>query len=145
MLDPATNKLPNVYSAVPLDGGWEAGPLQYYKKKFPDGRRAPSGTFVADSPRPARLGGREVRRREGRATSSIYDPSVTVTQTDFTQNVIAMKNAGVKILFIDQMPPNYASAMLKNLAQQNFHPQVILGAATYSQPAGLRTRAAPPT
>ena len=35
VLDTTTNKLPNVYSAVPLNGGWEEGPLQYFKKKFP--------------------------------------------------------------------------------------------------------------
>ena len=43
-----------------------------------------------------------------------------------------MKNAGVKVLFIDQMPEAYASALLKDLVQQNFHPKVVLGAATYS-------------
>ena len=65
----------------------------------------------------------------------IYDPTYAVTQTDFTQNVIAMKNAGVKILFVDQMPEDYASALLKDLVQQNFHPLVVLGAATYSNDA----------
>ena len=34
VLDPATNALPNVYSAVPLEGGWEEGALQYFWKKF---------------------------------------------------------------------------------------------------------------
>ena len=63
----------------------------------------------------------------------VYDPSIPVTQTDFTQNVVAMKNAGVKILFIDQLPQNYASALLKNLEQQNFHPQVILGGGQLQQ------------
>ena len=43
-----------------------------------------------------------------------------------------MRNAGVKVLFIDQMAEVYASALLKNLVQQNFHPLVVLGAATYS-------------
>ena len=37
VLDPATSALPNVYSAVPLGGGWEEGPLQYFKGKFPHG------------------------------------------------------------------------------------------------------------
>ena len=55
-----------------------------------------------------------------------------MTQTDFTQNVIAMKNAGVKLLFLYQLPEDYASALLKNLQQQNFHPQVVLGSANYS-------------
>ena len=61
-----------------------------------------------------------------------------VTQTDFTQNVIAMKNAGVKILFLcPAARQNYASAMLKNLQQQNFHPQVILGRGQLQQRPGL--------
>ena len=62
----------------------------------------------------------------------LYVGQVAVTQTDFTQNVIAMKNAGVKILFLDQLPENYAAPLIKALVQQNFHPTTILGAATYS-------------
>ncbi len=49
VLDHATTNLPNVYSAVPLNDGWEEGPIQYFKKKFPaDVRRV--GALVADSP-----------------------------------------------------------------------------------------------
>ncbi len=62
----------------------------------------------------------------------VYQQTFAITQTDFTQNVIAMRNAGVKMLFIEQMPANYASGVLKALQQQNFHPTVILGASTYS-------------
>ncbi len=62
----------------------------------------------------------------------IYEQTYGETQFDFTPNVIAMKNAGVKVLFVDQMAEVYASALLKNLVQQNFHPIVVLGAATYS-------------
>ncbi len=69
------------------------------------------------------------------ATTSSTTQSYGDTQFDFTQNVIAMKNAGVKVLFIDQMAEVYASALLKDLVQQNFHPMVVLGAATYSHAA----------
>jgi ABC-type branched-subunit amino acid transport system substrate-binding protein len=62
----------------------------------------------------------------------VYSTTFPITQTDFTQNVIAMRNQGVKMLFIEQMPVNYASAVIKALNQQNFHPQVVLGASTYS-------------
>jgi ABC-type branched-subunit amino acid transport system substrate-binding protein len=131
VLDSATNKLPNVYSAVPLNGGWETGPLQYFKTKFPkdvDG----VGTIVSNvgSAQEDWVGEKYVMQKLG--YKIVYDPSIPVTQTDFTANVVAMKNAGVKILFIDQLPQNYASALLKNLVQQNFHPQVILGSASYS-------------
>jgi ABC-type branched-subunit amino acid transport system substrate-binding protein len=131
VLDQATNKLPNVFSAVPLNGGWEEGSLQYFKKKFPGDADA-VGTVVSDQASAQTDWAGEKYALEKVGYRVIYDPSVPVTQTDYTPNVIAMKNAGVKILFLDQLPQNYASAMLKNLAQQDFHPQVILGAANYS-------------
>ena len=131
VLDATTNKLPNVYSAVPLNGGWEEGPLQYYKKKFPNDINA-VGTVVSDQASAMKDWAGQKYALEQVGFKVIYDPTVPVTQTDYTQNVIAMKNAGVKILFLSQLPQNYASAMLKNLQQQNFHPQVILGSASYS-------------
>ncbi len=35
VLDPTTNKLSNVYSPVPLQGGWQEGSLQYFKSVNP--------------------------------------------------------------------------------------------------------------
>jgi branched-chain amino acid transport system substrate-binding protein len=131
VLDQATNKLPNVFSAVPLNGGWEQGPLQYLKAKFPqDVARA--GAMVANLPSAEVdwTGEKSVMQKVG--FKVIYDQTYGVTQTDFTQNVIEMKNAGVKILFIDQAAESYASALLKALVQQDFHPVVVLGAATYT-------------
>ena len=63
----------------------------------------------------------------------VYDPQFDITQTDFTQNVVAMRQAGVKILFLEQMPANYAAAVVKALDQQNFHPQLVFGVSTYSE------------
>jgi len=63
----------------------------------------------------------------------VYDQQFDITQTDFTQNVVAMKQDGVKILFLEQMPENYAAAVIKALTQQNFHPVVVFGASTYSE------------
>jgi branched-chain amino acid transport system substrate-binding protein len=131
VLDSATGKLPNVFSAVPLDGGWATGPLMYFKKKFPQDADA-VGTVISTvgSAETDWVGEKYALEKEG--FKVVYSPTIPVTQTDFTQNVIAMRNAGVKILFIDQLPQNYASALLKNLVQQNFHPQVVLGGASYS-------------
>jgi ABC-type branched-subunit amino acid transport system substrate-binding protein len=131
VLDSATNQLPNVFSPVPLNGGWEEGALQYYKQKFPKDIDA-VGTVVSDQASAMKDWTGQKYAMEQVGYKVVYDPSVPVTQTDYTQNVIQMKNAGVKILFLSQLPQNYASAMLKNLQQQNFHPQVILGSANYS-------------
>jgi branched-chain amino acid transport system substrate-binding protein len=46
---------------------------------------------------------------------------------------VSMRQAGVKILFLEQMPANYAAAVVKALNTQNFHPQIVFGASTYSE------------
>ena len=131
VLDTTTNSLPNVYSAVPLLGGWEEGPLQYFKQKFPSDVGA-VGTMVADLPSAQTDWNGEKYVMDKVGYKVIYAANYGVANTDFTSNVIAMKNAGVKILFVDSMAESYASALLKNLVQQNFHPIVVLGAATYT-------------
>jgi ABC-type branched-subunit amino acid transport system substrate-binding protein len=130
-LDPTTNKLPNVVSPVPLGSGWELGPLEYFKQKFPTGVTA-VGSLVADEPSAEAQWTGEKAAMEHVGYKVVYDNTFPITQSDFTPNIIAMRNAGVKMLFIEQMPANYASAVIKALNQQNFHPTVVLGASTYS-------------
>jgi ABC-type branched-subunit amino acid transport system substrate-binding protein len=132
VLSAATNTLPNVFSAVPLEGGWEEGAIQYFKQTFGTADVQKVGTVIADLPSTLADWAGEKYAMQKAGYNIIYDAEYADTQTDFTQNVIAMKNAGVKVLFIDQMPEAYASALLKDLVQQDFHPKVVLGAATYS-------------
>ena len=49
VLDDATNKLPNVYSPIPLADGWASGPMNYYYNKFKSDANY-AGAFLADSP-----------------------------------------------------------------------------------------------
>ena len=64
--------------------------------------------------------------------SVLLDPALPPTTTDFTEQIVAMKNAGVRILFLEQEPQNYASAIFRDMTQQNFHPVVVLGAPSYN-------------
>ena len=131
VLDDATNKLPNVYSPIPLADGWASGPMNYYYNKFKSDANY-AGAFLADSPSASQTWEGEKYVAEKAGFKFVSEQTYATTQTDFNQQVIAMKNAGVKIIFMDQMPSNYASSVFKALSQQNFHPQVLLGAATYS-------------
>ena len=131
VLDPATNKLPNTFSPVPLNDGWEEGAMQYFKKKFPD-TVDHAGALVADLPSAEATWAGEKYVLQKVGFNLTYEPTYGITTTDFTPYVVSMKNAGVKILFVDQMAESYASGLLRALAQQNFHPVVVLGAATYT-------------
>jgi branched-chain amino acid transport system substrate-binding protein len=130
-LDQATSALPNVFSPVPVSDGWELGPLNYYKQKFPAEVRA-VGALVANQPSAETQWKGEKGAMKHVGYKVVYDQTFPISQTTFSQNVIAMKNKHVKILFIEQMPEIYASAVISALNDQNFHPQVVFGASTYS-------------
>ncbi len=130
-VSPTAADLPNVFSPQPLPGGWEEGPLQYFKKKFPNDIDA-TGTIISDQPAGLQQWAGEEYTLKQVGYKVIYVYQTPETQTDFTASVIAMRNAGVKLLFLDQLPEVYTSAVFKDLAQQSYHPQVILGAGSYS-------------
>ncbi len=131
-LDDATANLPNTFSPDPAAHGWPLGPLAYFQSKFP-AAVTKAGALVADQPSAISKWNDEKATMEHLGYKVVYDNQFDITQVDFTQNVVAMRNAGVKILFIEQMPQNYAAAVIKDLDRQNFHPIVVLGASTYSE------------
>ena len=131
-LDQHTGDLPNTFSPDPAAIGWQLGPLQYFKTKFPGDLKG-AGALIADQPSAISKWAGEKAAMQSIGYKVVYAPQFDITQTDFTQNVVAMRQAGVKILFLEQMPENYAAAVVKALNQQNFHPQIVFGASTYSE------------
>jgi len=131
-LDQTASDLPNSFSPDPAAVGWPTGPLLYFKQKFPaDVQHA--GALVADQPSAITKWGGEKAAMQSLGYKVLYDQQFGITQTDFTQNVVAMRKDGVKILFLEQMPENYAAAVVKALNQQDFHPQLVFGSSTYSE------------
>jgi len=130
-LDPATQKLPNNFSPAPASNGWPTGPLLYFKQKFPT-EIAHTATIIANLPSTELAWGNEKSAMQHLGYTVLYDPALPATTTDFTEQVVAMKNAGVQILFLEQEPQNYASAIFRDLSQQNFHPVVVVGAPSYN-------------
>ena len=131
-IDAATEKLPNNFSPAPASNGWPTGPLLYFKQKYPT-KIAHTATIIADLPSTELAWGSEKKAMQHLGYTVLYDPALSPATTDFTPQVVAMKNTGVQILFLEQEPQNYASAIFRDLSQQNFHPVVVLGAPAYSR------------
>ncbi len=131
-LSPAANNLPNTFSPSPAVGGWQLGPLAYFKSKFPSAITH-AGALIADQPSAEDKWVAEKAAMGSIGYKVVYDPTFDITQTNFDQNAVVMKNAGVKILFLEQMPENYAASVVRALNQQNFHPVLVLGGSTYSE------------
>jgi ABC-type branched-subunit amino acid transport system substrate-binding protein len=130
-LDQTAADLPNSFSPDPGAIGWPTGALMYFKSKYPS-YVTHAATLVADQPSAIVKWSGEQSAMQSLGYDVVYDQQFDITQTDFTQNVVAMKQDGVKILFLEQMPENYAAAVIKALTQQDFHPVVVFGASTYS-------------
>jgi ABC-type branched-subunit amino acid transport system substrate-binding protein len=130
-LDPATQKLPNNFSPAPASNGWPTGPLLYFKKTYPT-KITHTATIIANLPTTELAWANEKTAMQHLGYTVLLDPALPATTTDFTEQVVAMKNAGVQILFLEQEPQNYASAIFRDLTQQNFHPVVVLGAPSYN-------------
>ena len=126
-----TSSLVNTYSPDPIGDGWPTGPMLYFKSRFPD-EIAHTGTLTSALPSALATWAIERSTMEHLGYRIVYQPSVPVTQTDFTQNVVAMKSAGVKLLYMDQLPQNYTAGVIKALNQQNFHPTLVIGVSAYS-------------
>ena len=131
-LDVATASLPNSFSPAPTPNGWILGPLVYFQKKFPADVKD-TGALVADEPSASVKWTAEKAAMEHLGYKVVYDPTFDISTTNFTQYVVNMKNAGVKILFLEQMPQNYAASVIQALNQQDFHPVVVFGGSTYSE------------
>jgi ABC-type branched-subunit amino acid transport system substrate-binding protein len=131
-LDAATAALPNSFSPSPAAGGWQLGPLVYFQKEFPSDVLH-AGALVADQPSAETKWAGERAAMNHLGYKVVYDQMFDISQASFDQNVIAMKNDGVKILFLEQMPQNYAASVVKALNDQNFHPVLVLGGSTYSE------------
>jgi ABC-type branched-subunit amino acid transport system substrate-binding protein len=130
-LDPGTQKLPNNFSPAPASDGWPTGPLLYFKQTYPT-KIAHTATIIANLPSTELAWANEKTAMQHLGYDVLLDPALPATTTDFTEQVVAMKNAGVQILFLEQEPQNYASAIFRDLTQQNFHPVVVLGSPSYN-------------
>jgi len=131
-LSPSASDLPNTFSVSPVRVGWQLGGLAYFKKLYPSAI-AKTGAITSSLPSAQTTWAAEKKAMASLGYKVIQQPTYTVTQTDFTQQVIDMKNAGVRILFLEQLPQNYAGSVIKDLNQQDFHPVVVLGTGGYSE------------
>jgi branched-chain amino acid transport system substrate-binding protein len=132
-VSPANNRLPNLVSPVPLQGGWQEGSLLWFKQKNPTGVLK-TGVMVADEPAAvdAWEGQEATMKHLGYKIAYENTFSESATYDTFVADVVAMEHAGVKMLFIEQNPPLYAAPLIKALNAEHFKPMVVLGASTYS-------------
>ena len=133
----------NVFSPLPsTSNDYPIGFMHYLSQKYPQAVKhvgvlwanATSATQAAEAAFENAL------KSQGFVIA--YDRGFTPFESTFLSDVLKMKAAGVQMFFSTQMPDNYAATLAKEMAQQDFKPVVVQGAAYSNQLVSLAGNAA---
>ena len=125
-LDPGTNALPNEFSAQPLSLGESLGPVEYYKQHFPKDKTL--GAIVSDVASAESQWKGELAGFESKGYKFGYVDYINPLQSDFTTDVINMKEKGVTAVDLTGVDWQDAAIFVQNAATQNWHPGLIFSA-----------------
>lgn len=122
-LDPGTNNLPNVFSAQPLAQGWNLGLLDYFKTHYP--KDTTVGTLVSNT-------ATAIAQWKGQQAALVhagykigYVRDISPLESNFTTDVINMRNAGVNAVVLSAMDWQVAAILVQDMAQQGWRPPLI--------------------
>jgi ABC-type branched-subunit amino acid transport system substrate-binding protein len=129
-LDPSMFSDPLVYSAIPNPGFYyPLAIFKYLKSQYPQAVRKVGIIWenATATTRGAEASFENAMKSVG--FQIVYDHGVGPFDTNFLTDIIAMKNAGVKMVYNLELPDNYAAKLAQQMQQQNFQPIHLEGAA----------------
>jgi ABC-type branched-subunit amino acid transport system substrate-binding protein len=129
---PLTNDFrvtPNVFTPRPSPAGFYTGPFLYLHQKFPDAVNAAS--LYSATPAGEINWKYQSAALAAAGIKSVYARGVQPTETDFTADIIRMKQANVQFILEDDVDVRTIARMLNAAQQQNYHPMVFDAAVGY--------------
>jgi ABC-type branched-subunit amino acid transport system substrate-binding protein len=122
-LDSGTNALPNDFSAQPLSGQETLGPVSYYKKHYPKDMTV--GAIISDVASAETQMAQQFAGLKSEGYKIAYVDDVNPLASDFTTDVINMKNKGVNAVDLTGIDWQDAAIFVENANTQNWHPGLI--------------------
>jgi ABC-type branched-subunit amino acid transport system substrate-binding protein len=116
--------LPNNFSPQPLGNSWRTGPLIYYKQKYPQAVTH-VGTLVGNIPTSIASWNNEKAAMQSLGYKISYERDVSPIETDFTPDILRMRNAGVQMVSLSQLDIRSIARILNTMQQQGFKPQLV--------------------
>jgi ABC-type branched-subunit amino acid transport system substrate-binding protein len=111
--------IPNNFSVQPGHKGWRTGPLNYFKTKYPNSFTK-VGTIWGDVPASKSSYEGWLAAAQSVGYNVIYNRGVQPTETDFTADVVRMRQNGVKMIYLTATDYKNTARLAKAMAQQNF-------------------------
>jgi len=123
-LNSARRGLPNNFSVEPAPPrGAPTGGFNYFKKKFPGAIKA-VGTIYTELAK----GSHEDYKKAAESVGYdyAYERAIQATETDFTADIVSMRQRGVKFVFLVAVDEKTTARIAKAMAQQSFKPEVFM-------------------
>jgi ABC-type branched-subunit amino acid transport system substrate-binding protein len=128
---PQANALPNNFSVTPIGTKVSNGPFNWITRKFGRDKVAHVGFLWANLPAVNNVAALSMHSAATVGWKFIVHQSVSPTSTDFTAQIIQMRQRGVT-LFYTLFDAQELAEFLRNANQQNFHP-LIFAPLAYDQ------------
>jgi ABC-type branched-subunit amino acid transport system substrate-binding protein len=117
--------LPNNFSIEPAkNGGAPLAPFNYFGKKFPQEIKA-VGTIFSDIPSSKQSAEAYKAAAQSVGWNFVYERGVQATETDFTADVVRMRQSGVKLVYAGALDDKTLARLLKGMSQQGFKVPVV--------------------
>jgi ABC-type branched-subunit amino acid transport system substrate-binding protein len=126
-LTPDAFALANTYSIEPRPPGFRTGPFQYYAQQFPDAVKKVGSVYQASS---QGAWDQEKAAMESVGYSIAYERGAQTSETDFTADILRMKDAGVQFIWLSDLPVPSQAQFLSAMQQQGYKPKVVMTAGT---------------
>jgi branched-chain amino acid transport system substrate-binding protein len=128
-LSPQIEALPNYYSISPSKPGTLTGPFIYMARTKPD---AVTHAAVLNGTTPGAVSYQSYANAAMKSAGFklIYQRAIDPSVTDFTADIVRMRNAGVRYLFLNMFGQQIAD-LLDQMALQGWHPQVVQSVSSY--------------
>ena len=117
--------VPTNFSIQPGVKGGTLGPFNYFKQHNPD-VITKVGSIESDIPSAKKL--HDGYKRAGMSVGYkwLYDRAIGSTETDFTSDVVRMRDSGVKMVYLISVDDATAARFAKAMKSQGFKPEVFL-------------------
>lgn len=112
------------FSPQPGRPGWRLGGLKYYTQKFPDAVKAVA-TLAPDIPSALATHNDMKAAAESLGWRFVYERRFGATETDFTADVVRMRQAGAKAFYVVGMDVKGLARVAKAMQQQGFRPELF--------------------
>ena len=132
-LDATTNALPNVFSPQPVAQGAPLAGYLYLKKKYPSSVTHVAALVSNVQTALAQFAGQKAAMQHA-GYKFVYVREVSPFESNFTTDVVNMRNAGVKFVLMTAGDWNVFAALSAAMAKQNFHPQVVMSTGPIYDP-----------